>query len=186
MAEKYIISEVSTVTNTGSDYFDNKVLTFSDGSTWTYKDYVGDVDALLGAYEGRIVQRAAEYAAAARKTVLASAGITEALAWAASVDTATSGDDPVQQLHLKYETDLEESGWQINDGGGALSLAFTVDVNGDCTYAIDGGSSSPAYYLVSAIRLEDYPSGGTDTDFFVQDDGNFMVVDGSIEITTPS
>lgn len=182
----FITSEVRTITNSGSDYFDNRVVTYSDGTVHTFKNYVGDVDALLGAYEGRIIQRAAEYATAAQKTATSAAGITEALAWAASVDTATSGDDPIQQLHLKHESDLEASGWQIDDGGGALSLAFTVDGNGDCTYAIDGGSSFTAYYMVNAIRLEDYPSGGTDTDFFVQEDGNFMVVDGSIEITTPS
>lgn len=185
MAEKYITSETRVITNTGSDYFDNRVVNYSDGSAHTFKDWVGDVDALLGAYKGRMIQRAAEYATAARVAVNATAGISEALTWAADVDTATSGDDPAQLIHLDYETDLETSGWQINDGGGDLALVFTVDANGDCTYTIDGGSSFTAYYLVNAIRLEDYPTGGTDTDFFIMDDGSFKNIDGSVEITTP-
>lgn len=181
---KYIVSEVRTITNTGSDYFDNRVVTYSDGSAHSFKDYVGDVDALLGAYKGRMIQRAAEYSTAARVAVNATAGITEALGWAADVDTATSGDDPAQLIHLDYEADLEASGWQIDDGS-ALDIVFAVDANGDLTYAIDGGSSFTAYYLVNAIRLEDYPSGGTDTDFFLMDDGSFKNIDGSVTITTP-
>ena len=114
--------------------------------------------------------------------------ISEA-AQADSVVTAVSGVSPLKAIQDRHQSELLKPGWTIDQGAGLgfQQLVFTVNASGNLRFSIAGAATKPATIYGAVIRLRNYPSSPTDTDFYLSENGNqyFSLPNRNVKIKRP-
>lgn len=84
---------------------------------------------------------------------------------------AISTVSPLKVIQSRYQADLLTPGWTIENGG-AQALVFTVNGQGNLRYSIAGAATKAATVYGAVIRLLNYPANGTNTDFYLSENGS--------------
>lgn len=171
------MAEITSITKTyvlGSDnttYFEQIVTLYDDESSTTTKTRVGPAAALAADQADKIeaqtrLQAQATYTAQRTKTLLAGIKTTD------TTITTLSGSSPLKVIQDRHQAELTASGWTIDEGAGFVPIVFSVNAQGALRYTVNGGSTKNADTYGSIIRLNNYPSNGVNTEFFINENGN--------------
>jgi len=169
-----IVSTVKTY-SLGSDnvnYFEVITVTYDDESQTITKKKVGPAASLAADQADKIEAEMQRLANSAAEVSRANRIISEAVAAAGKIDTLT-GVSPLKIIQDKYDDVLLTAGWTIDQGAGFVSLVFTVNAQGNLRYSINGAATKAAtIYGDGVIRLNAYPSTGTNTDFYLSENSS--------------
>jgi hypothetical protein len=167
-------------------YFEVVTVTYDDESQDVTKRRVGPAAELAGDQADKIEAKVREMLAPANsvsraKTVLSEAGDVDATI------TTVSGASPLARIQERYQAQLLTAGWTIDEGAGFVPLVFTVNAQGNLRYTVNGGSTKNATTYGAVIRLKNYPSSPTDTDFYLSESGNrfFSLPNRAVVIKKP-
>jgi hypothetical protein len=154
----------------GVTYFEVTTVTYDDESQDITKRPVGTAAALTAdqadKIEGRVRSLASDTVRASRARTI----LNEINSDATEVAAAT-GQDPLKTIQNRYQAELLQNGWLINDGGGDLPIVFTVNAQGNLRYNVNGTGAKGATIYGAVIRLNNYPASPTDTEFFLAENG---------------
>lgn len=80
---------------------------------------------------------------------------------------------PLKIIQARYATELLKSGWTIDkgDGNGFMPLVFTINGSNNLRYSINGAATKAATTYGSVLTLFGYPSTGSNTDFYLAENG---------------
>lgn len=155
----------------GINYLEVTRTTSEDGLSYTETAaLVGSATALAADQADKIEQRMAALAAQAYAVSFSSRRIKEE-AHADSAITALTTLSPLKVIQDRYQQKLLTAGWQIDQGAGFLPLVFTVSGQGVLRYSINGAATKVANMYGGILKLRSFPSGTTDTEFFLAEDG---------------
>ena len=97
---------------------------------------------------------------------------------------AITGRDILDTLTARYSLPLLASGWTAVDTG-TLNIAFSVNVNGQLRYTLQGFPTRNATLIASTLRLNNYGSTGKAIDLFQGPGGNWYSLDDGLKIKFP-
>lgn len=97
---------------------------------------------------------------------------------------AITGRDILDTLTARYSLPLLASGWTAVDTG-TLNIAFSVNVNGQLRYTLQGFPTRNATLIASTLRLNNYGSTGKAIDLFQGPGGNWFSLDDGLKIKFP-
>lgn len=152
-------------------YFEVITTTYDDGSEDITKRPAGTAAELTGDTADKILGRAATLAADCQRAGRARSILNEIQSEDTEI-TAITASSPLAVILSRYQSSLLQTGWQIDEGAGFVSLTFTVNAQGNLRYAVNGGATRAARYYGNVIQLRDYPSNNVHTEFFLSDNGN--------------
>lgn len=168
------------VTSTTKDFvLGQDGVTYSEVTRTTYDDTsyteisvpIGPAAALAADQAEKILGRMASLAVDSHRVSRTKQIITEVNDDAAEVLTK-SGADPLKVIQDRYQAELLQPGWTINEGAGFIPIVFTVNAQGNLRYNVNGTGAKGAKIYGGVIRLNNYPASPTDTDFFLNENGN--------------
>lgn len=171
-------AQAQTITKSyvlGSDsvtYFEVITVTQDDESATTTKTRVGPANALAGDQADKIEALTRDLSAQAHAASRVNARINEI----ADVDAdiiALTAVSPLKTIQARHAANLTAPGWQIDkgDGNGFVGLVFTVNGSNNLRYSINGAATKAATIYGDIITLSAYPSTGTNTEFFLSENG---------------
>lgn len=188
------ILSAQTTTRTyvlGSDnvtYFEVVTVTQDDESATTTKTRVGPASALSADQADKIEARTRELANAAFAVSRANARITEINTVDGDIFTLT-GVSPLKTIQARKAAELLSSGWTIDQGAGAGFVPFVFTINGsnNLRYSINGAATKAATIYGDVLTLSGYPSTGTNTDFYLAENGKnyFSLPNRAVVIKKP-
>ncbi len=97
---------------------------------------------------------------------------------------AITGRDILDTLTARYSLPLLASGWTAVDTG-TLNIAFSVNVNGQLRYTLQGFPTRNATLIASTLRLNNYGSTGKAIGLFQGPGGNWFSLDDGLKIKFP-
>ena len=155
----------------GVNYFEITTVTQDDGSYVTTANLVGPANALAADQADKIEQKMLALSQAAYAVSFANRTLTECSNASDTISTLT-GLSPLNVIRDRYRNDLTKAGWTIDQGAGFLPIVFTVNAQGALRYSINGAATKSATVFGAVIRLNAYPATGTNTDFFLSENGS--------------
>lgn len=186
-------AQTTTVTKTfvksadSTNYFEVVRETNDVTGAWSeHATLVGPASALSNDQADKIEQRMQTLANAAFTVSYTSKRINEEKAVAATI-LALTGISPLAVIQARYKDRLLTAGWTIDPGTGFVPLVFTENAQGVLRYSVNGAATKAADVYGNIIRLNNYPSNGTDTEFFRNEDGGqyFSLPKRAIKIKKP-
>lgn len=168
----------TTVTKTfvlGSDgitYYEVTTTTDENGNYHTDGLSVGPLAGLAADQADKIEAKILSLAQAAYTVSYANKDI-KVIEKSDSLINAIAGVSPLKKIQDRYQAALLTPGWTIDQGAGLgfQALVFTINAQGNLRYSIAGAATKPANVYGAAIRLNNYPSTGINTDFWLGEDG---------------
>jgi len=153
-------------------YFEVTTVTQDDESATTTKTRIGPVSALAADQADKIEERASMLAGAAYDVSRANLRLTELNTIDGDIFTL-AGSSPLKTIQARYAAELLTSGWTIDkgDGNGFVSLVFTINGSNNLRYPINGAATKAATTYGSVLTLFGYPSTGSNTDFYLAENG---------------
>lgn len=157
----------------GVTYFEVVTITQDDESATTTKTRVGPASALAADQADKIEAKARELAAQAFAVSRTNTRLTEISTADADITTLTTVS-PLKLIQARYSAALLANGWTIDrgDGNGFVSIVFTVNGSNNLRYSIAGAATKAATIYGYIITLGGYPSAGTNTDFYLSENGS--------------
>lgn len=155
----------------GVNYFEITTVTQDDGSYITTANIVGPASALAADQADKIEQKMMALSQAAYAVSFANRTIRECSNTSDTINTLT-GASPLNVIRDRYRNDLTKAGWTIDQGAGFVPIVFTVNAQGALRYSVNGAATKAATVFGSVIRLAAYPATGTNTDFFLNENGS--------------
>lgn len=178
----YIFSQQTAA---GLRFYEVKTFVYQDGSELTSKTLIGDSLTLLQSATAKIQASSASWAVDIRHVSTFKRKITATIREADQGRTLT-GTDPQREIQMQQQAAFLEPGWKIRRDGTASDIVFTVNAQGALRYSVAGGQTRGATTLGSAMRLNNYPSSGTDTDLYVLPSGVWINADRSVILRPPN
>jgi hypothetical protein len=186
-ASSQTITKSFVLSLNGVDYLE--VVRETDDLTGAYSEsavLVGPLAQIASDQADKILARVNNLANAAFVVSKTNARINEEKAVAASIFTL-SGIDPLKLILARNQADLLTAGWTIDPGTGYVPIVFTVNASNNLRYSVNGAATKAADIYGNIIRLNAYPSAGTDTDFFRSENGGqfFSLPNRAVKIKKP-
>lgn len=183
-AQQNAVSDTSYRVKDGATFFEVKIFKYADGSEQTFKTLIGDSATLVAAARARLSSQAATMAVDVRYVSKYRRQFSELLREAAEVQALT-GTDPQKQVQQEFQEPFLQSGWTIRRDGTNSPVNFSLNAQGMLRYNVNGGSNSQANLIGQAVRLRNYPSSGTFTDLFRNENGVWVNAEGTIILRPP-
>lgn len=155
----------------GVTYFEVTTVTYDDESQDITKRPIGDAASLTADQADKIEGRARSLAADTVRASRARQILNEINSDAAEVETITASD-PLKVILNRHQSDLLQAGWTINEGAGFIPIVFSLNAQGNLRYNVNGTGNKTATTYGAIIRLNNYPAAPTDTEFFLNENGN--------------
>lgn len=165
MAEIDSITRTFTLGTDGVTYFEVTTITYDNEEQEVIKTLIGPAAQLGNHYADDFINKARQMADNAKGAALNEKRLTELDTDETEIFNIT-GVSPKDTIQARYETELLTPGWTIDDGGGPLSLVFTINAQNNLRYAVNGGATASAEYLHGVIRLNNYPTTGILSTFY--------------------
>lgn len=178
------VSDTSYFVQQGPQFYEVKTAIYQDGSELTTKTLIGDTTAMVESAKARLTSSAATMAVDIRHVSTFKKKFTTLVRESDQVKALT-GVDPQRSVQEDYDDAFLVSGWKIRRDGTTNDVVFTVNAQGALRYAVAGGQTRAATLIGNAVRLNNYPSNGTDTDLFALPNGVWVNADRSIVLRPP-
>lgn len=184
--------EITSIVKTyslGTDnltYYETVTVNYDDESQDITKRRVGPAPELAADQADKIEATMRGQLQAAYVVTTTRRIITESNAIDSDITTLT-GVSPYKKIQDRYQAELLQSGWTIDEGAGFVPPVFTINGQGVLRYSVNGSNTKPARVLGSIIRLNNYPSSPTDTDFYLSENGGryFSLPNKAVQIKKP-
>lgn len=178
------VTDTSYLEKQGSLFFEVRRMVYADGGEIQTRTSIGDTAQLVQAAKDRLTSKAATMAVDVRFVSQFRSQFTTLLRESDAVQALT-GISPQREVQDEHAAPFLEDGWTIRRDATTSPVAFTVNAQGALRYAVNGGSTSPALLLGSAMRLRNYPSNGNFTDVYVLATGVWVSCDRSVVLRPP-
>lgn len=165
MADIISITKQLSIGTDGVTYFETTTTVFDNEESSVRTKRIGPIVFLESYYADNIEQRAQSMAVNAVSASQQKRLLNEIGTEMDAIATIT-GKSPLTVVRERYQDVLLASGWEINEGSGYVPLAFTINAQGNIRYSVNGAATKSADFYGSVIQLNNYPSNGTDTQFF--------------------
>lgn len=189
-----LFAQAQTVTKSyvlgtdGTTYFEVTTTTQEDESATTTKVMVGPAASLAADQADKIEAKVRELSNAAFTVSRANARLGEINTVDADILALTTVS-PLKAIQARYASSLTAPGWTIDKGAGAgfEALVFTINAQNNLRYSIAGSATKAATTYGSVITLFGYPSTGSNTDFYLAENGKnyFSLPNRSVVIKKP-
>lgn len=154
----------------GINYLEITRVTNEDGFSYSETAaLVGPAAALAGDQADKVLRTMSELAAEAYTVSFTKRTISEATK-ADSVILAITAISPLKVIQDRNAALLLTPGWTIENGA-IQTLVFTINAQGNLRYSVNGAATKSASIYGDVIRLRNYPSAPTDTDFYISENG---------------
>lgn len=170
----------------GVTYFEVTTVNYDDESQDITKRPVGDAASLTADQADKIQGRAASLAADTRRASRAKQILNEINADADDVNTITA-QNPLAVILQRNESDLLTPGWEIDEGAGFVPIVFSINAQGNLRYNVNATGAKGATTYGAVIRLNNYPTAPTDTEFFLSENGKqyYSLPNRNVKIKKP-
>lgn len=155
----------------GVTYFEVITVTYDDEGQDVIKRPVGPAIQLTADQADKILQNFTSLANDAARVSRAKKIVLEANTTDDNIFAVTALR-PLDVIQARFQAELLAAGWTIDNGAGALPIVFTVNAQGVLRYNVNATGAKNAKIYGDVIRLINYPSSPTDTEFFLNDKGN--------------
>lgn len=170
----------------GVTYFEVITVNYDDESQDITKRPVGDAASLTADQADKIQGRVASLAADTVRASRARQILNEINADADDVNTITA-QNPLSVILQRNTEDLLTDGWTIDEGAGFVPIVFSINAQGNLRYTVNGGQTKGATTYGAVIRLNNYPSAPTNTEFFLSENGRqyYSLPNRNVKIKKP-
>ena len=173
-----LFAQAQTVTKSyvlgadGTTYFEVTTVTNEDESATTTKVRVGPAASLASDQADKIESQSRDLAGNAFAVSRTNLRLNEIGAVDADILALTTVS-PLKAIQARYASSLTAPGWTIDKGAGAgfEALVFTINAQNNLRYSIAGSATKAATIYGSVITLFGYPSTGSNTDFYLAENG---------------
>ena len=186
MAEIVSTTRNFVLDNDGVTYFEVTRITYDDDSYTEAAIPIGPAAALTADQADKIESNARTLASDSLRVSRARQIISDINDTDANILAITAAS-PLKVIQDRYQSDLLQSGWTIDEGAGFIPIVFTVNAQGKLRYNVNGTGAKSAKMYGAVIRLVNYPASPTDTDFFLSENGNryFSLPNRNVKIKKP-
>ena len=169
----------------GLTYFQVLTVDYDDETQTVDKTLIGPAAQLANHFADQFEQDSRTLANNSQVAGLNKKRLNEINGDDGQIDTIT-GVSPLAIVLSRYETDLTEPGWTIDDGTGELPIVFSVNGQGQLKYDINNTGNTNATIYGDVIRLNNY-IGTTNVDFFAKPNRQrfFSLPNGDVIIKKP-
>jgi len=186
MAEIVSTTRNFVLDNDNVTYFEVTRVTYDDDSYTETAIPVGPAAALTADQADKIEGHARTLASDSLRVSRARQIISDINATDANI-TAITTVSPLKVIQGRYQADLLEPGWTIDEGAGFVPIVFNVTAQGVLRYNVNATGAKQATIYGAVLRLKNYPASPTDTDFFLSENGNqyFSLPNRNVKIKKP-
>lgn len=185
-----LFAQAQTVTKSyvlgtdGSTYFEVTTTTQENESATTTKVRIGPAASLASDQADKIESQSRDLAGNAFAVSRTNLRLNEIGTVDADILALTTVS-PLKSIQARYAASLTEQGWTIDKGAGAgfEALVFTINGSNNLRYSIAGSATKAATIYGDIITLAGYPSTGTNTDFYLAENGkNYFSLPGRLSV----
>lgn len=168
-----------------SAWFRVIVITYDNGNTDQFKRLIGDTATLFNQSVDGIRSRTSSLATDVSITS-AYAKQVRTLIRESDEIAAKAGLNPSDSIETKDAAQFLEPGWTIKNGGASVPITFNQQASGRLRYQYTTTTNRQTDLLGSVIRLRDFPTTGTVTDFYRFPNGRrWVTLDRSFQLIPP-
>ncbi len=166
-------------------WFRVTVLTYDNGNTDQFKRLIGDTATLFNQAVDGIRSRTFSLATDVSVTSAYGKQVRTLLRESDEI-TAKAGRNPADSIEAKDAAQFIEPGWVIRSSGTSTPITFNQQASGRLRYQYTTTTNRQTDLLGSVIRLRDFPTAGTVTDFYrFQNGRRWVTLDRSFQLIPP-
>lgn len=171
------MADITTKTRTyllgvdGVTYFEVITTDYDNGGQDVIKRPVGTASVLTDLVCASIKNTANALATDARGISRARYILNELSGDSGEIQAITGGVSPLEKIQAEHQAELLAPGWTIDEGAGFVPIVFSVSGQGQLRYNVNGSGNKNARIFGAVLRLNNYPTAPTDTDFYLSDNG---------------